>query len=69
MTTFRQYYDSLTTAQRADIAKRAGTKPIYLYQIAAGVRRPSPAMAKSLHEASGFAVSLHTLRPDVWEAA
>lgn len=69
MTTFRQYYDSLTTAQREDIAKRAGTKPIYLYQIAAGVRKPSPDMAKRLHQASGFAVSLNTLRPDVWDAA
>ena len=69
MTTFREYYDALSTAQRAEIANRADTKPIYLYQIAAGVRKPSPDMAKRLHAATGFAVSLHALRPDVWDAA
>lgn len=69
MTTFREYYDSLSVAQRAEIAKRADTQPIYLYQIAAGLRRPSPDMAKRLHQATGFAVSLHALRPDVWDAA
>jgi DNA-binding transcriptional regulator YdaS (Cro superfamily) len=69
MTTFRDYYASLTVAQRAEIAARAETRPIYLYQIATGVRRPSPEMAKKLHQATGFAVSLHALRPDVWDAA
>lgn len=69
MTTFREYFDSLTTAQRAEIAKRADTDPVYLYQIAVGLRRPSPGLAKRLHEASGFVVSLHALRPDVWDAA
>jgi DNA-binding transcriptional regulator YdaS (Cro superfamily) len=69
MTTFRDYYNGLSVAQRAEIAKRADTAPIYLYQIASGVRRPSPEMAKKLHHATGFAVSLHALRPDVWDAA
>lgn len=69
MTTFRDYYSSLSAAQRTEIANRADTKPIYLYQIAAGLRKPSPDMAKRLHAASGFAVSLHALRPDVWDAA
>ena len=69
MTTFSDYYNSLTVPQRLEIAKRAEAAPIYLYQIANGLRRPSPAMAKRLHEASGFAVSLHALRPDVWDAA
>ena len=67
MTTFRRYYDSLTPAQRTDIAARANTKPIYLYQIATGVRKPSPDMAKRLHAASGFAVPLASLRPDIWD--
>jgi DNA-binding transcriptional regulator YdaS (Cro superfamily) len=69
MTTFRDYYNALTVAQRAEIAERAKTQPIYLYQIATGVRRPSTDMAKRLHQATGFAVSLHSLRPDVWESA
>ena len=69
MTTFTDYYNALNQAQRQEIARRAGTKAIYLYQIAAGIRRPSPAMAKKLHEASGFVVPLHGLRPDVWDAA
>lgn len=69
MTTFKEYHDQLTVHQRAEIAKRAETTPIYLYQIANGLRRPSTDMAKRLHQATGFAVSLHTLRPDVWDAA
>lgn len=69
MTTLRAYYDALSTEQRAAIADRAGTKPIYLYQLAYGYRAPSPEMAKRLHEATGYAVPLHALRPDIWDAA
>ena len=69
MTTFRDYFDNLTTAQKEEIARRAGTRPIYLYQIAAGLRRPSTDLAKKIHHASGFTVSLNALRPDVWDAA
>lgn len=69
MTTFADYYEALSTAQKLEIARRANTAPIYLYQIARGLRKPSPDMAKRLHSASGFVVSLHALRPDVWDAA
>jgi DNA-binding transcriptional regulator YdaS (Cro superfamily) len=69
MKTFREYHAALSPAQRAEIAKRANTKAIYLYQIATGVRQPSPDMAKRLNKATGYAVSLHALRPDIWDAA
>lgn len=69
MTTLRQYYDALSVEQRAAIAARAGTKPIYLYQLAYGYRQASPAMARKLHEATGYAVPLHAMRPDIWDAA
>lgn len=35
------------------VCEAAGTKPIYLRQLATGFRRPSPRMAKRLAEASG----------------
>lgn len=69
MTTLRQYYDALSAEQRAEIATRAGTRPIYLYQLAYGYRKPSPNMAKRLHQATGFAVPLSVLRPDIWDVA
>ena len=56
----------LLIADRKLLAKAVGTVPAYLYQIAAGHRKPSAALARKIHEATSGAVSLHSLRPDVW---
>lgn len=50
------------------VALKAGTKFVYLSQIACGHRKPSPALAKALVEASDGALTLHELRPDIYEA-
>jgi len=56
----------LLIADRKLLATAAGTNAAYLYQIASGRRKPSAALAKKIHEATNGAVSLHSLRPDVW---
>lgn len=50
------------------LANAAGTTPAYLYQIATERRKPSAALAKRIHIASSGAVSLHSLRSDVWDS-
>ena len=56
----------LLIADRKLLAKSVGVVPAYLYQIANGYRKPSAKLAKKIHEATNGAVSLHSLRPDVW---
>ncbi len=56
----------LLIADRNLLAKTVGTIPAYLYQIATGRRKPSAQLAKRIHEATMGAVTLHSLRPDVW---
>lgn len=41
----------LTPKERRDLADRAGTNPVYLYQCGAGLRQPSPDLAKRLMRA------------------
>lgn len=41
----------LTPQERRDLADRAGTNPVYLYQCGAGLRQPSPDLAKRLMRA------------------
>lgn len=48
------------------VAETAGTKPIYLRQIANGHRQPSFAMALRLEEATSGTVTKSDLRPDIW---
>lgn len=57
----RAYLDAVgeDAAEAACIA--AGTKLVYLKQIAAGVRRPSPELAEKLVEASGGRLDFKTL--------
>lgn len=50
------------------LAHKAGTKYVYFYQIACGHRKPSPALAKALVEASGGELTLTELRPDIYDA-
>lgn len=64
-----QYFLSLPSAQaREDFARRCGSRKMYFHQLACrkSNRRPSPALAKRIHEESGGAVDLHELRPDIW---
>lgn len=62
----KQYLSELTPEQRQDLAERAGTSPAYLVQLAGAHRKPSPAMARALVEASNNKLSLENLRPDIW---
>ena len=52
--------------QKRLVAQRAGTKLVYLEQIASGVRRPSPRLCKGLLIAEPR-LTLSSLRPDIAE--
>lgn len=41
----------LTPQERRDLAEKAGTNQMYLYQCGAGIRQPSPELAKRLMRA------------------
>lgn len=56
----------LLIADRKLLAKAVGICPAYLYQIATERRQPSAQLARRIHEATSGAVSLHSMRPDVW---
>jgi DNA-binding transcriptional regulator YdaS (Cro superfamily) len=58
--------DYLLIADRKLLADAVGTIPAYLYQIATGRRKPSAQLARRIHEATQGAVTLESLRPDVW---
>ena len=47
------------------LAQRAGTRLIYLKQIAWGLRRPSAELALRLEHASGGLLAAYELRPDL----
>jgi transcriptional regulator with XRE-family HTH domain len=56
------------TGKRQELAGRLGISKNYLWQVATGNagRRPSPKLAKRIHEETLGVVSLETLRPDIW---
>jgi DNA-binding transcriptional regulator YdaS (Cro superfamily) len=56
--------------QRRALAKRVGTSPEYLWQIATGWndRKAGPAMAQKIDAATGGKISKSELRPDLWPA-
>lgn len=56
----------LLIADRKLLASSVKTIPAYLYQIATGRRQPSATLARRIHDATQGAVSLESLRPDVW---
>jgi DNA-binding transcriptional regulator YdaS (Cro superfamily) len=62
----KAYLDDLEPEQREAFAKRAGTSPAYLLQLAGKHRAPSPKLAKALVAASRNRLSLEALRPDIW---
>lgn len=57
---------SLFPDQLEVVAETAGTKPIYLRQIANGHRQPSFSMAMAIEAATSGTVSKSDLRPDIW---
>lgn len=61
------------TARRAELARRLGTSPDYLWQLGVGWRgkRPSPELAQAIDRETAtwgrkFRVRKETLRPDLW---
>ena len=63
--TLRELLDVLTPEEKRSLAARAQTEYIYLFQLAAGARTPSPKLAKRLVEADSR-LTLPELRPDIW---
>lgn len=45
------HISELTIKERTDLAEKAKTKPVYLYQIGKGIRSPSVKLAKRLMDA------------------
>ena len=62
----KTFISTLSPDGKRDFAARAGTTVAHLIQLAGGHRQPSPDMAKRLAKASGGAIKLHDLRPDIW---
>ena len=58
---------TMTPAERETLAAAAGTAPVYLWQIAKGLRSPSPKLARRLVEVEPR-LTLAGLRPDIWPA-
>jgi hypothetical protein len=63
----RQFLDEYGTAEARRVAEAAGTKLIYIQQIAGNHRTPSPEMAYALVKASGNRMTMRCLRPDLAE--
>ena len=59
------------TDRRRQLAERTKSNPSYLWQIATGRRRASPALAREIEDATAeigpTTVRKESLRPDLWE--
>ena len=64
----KSYIMSLSNSELQDIATAAGTKPVYLKQIANGHRQPSPQLALKLSNVTNGLLRLTEMRPDVFPA-
>ena len=64
--TLKQYLSALTIEERIQFADRAGTRVQYLYHLKGGHRKAGPALARRMVVASGGALSLGDVRPDLW---
>lgn len=56
----------IKTHGRIVLAKDAGTKPIYIYQIAFGYRKAGFKLAMRIERATKGIVNRHDLRPDIF---
>lgn len=63
----KQYITQNGCGSAARLAKAVGMNPLYLSQITTGRRKPSAAMAGRIAKATGFQVSLESLRPDIYK--
>ncbi|KGK59597.1 hypothetical protein NC00_01375 [Xanthomonas cannabis pv. phaseoli] len=68
MDTLRSYLTTLTPAEQADYAVRAGTSIGYLRKAMSKGQRFDGGLVRQLHVQSQGAVSLTELRPDIWPA-
>lgn len=68
MDTLRSYLSTLSPADQADYARRAGTSIGYLRKALSVGQRFDGALVRQLHIQSGGEVSLTELRPDIWPA-
>ncbi|MEA9605738.1 hypothetical protein QY702_04550 [Xanthomonas campestris pv. plantaginis] len=69
MDTLRSYLTTLTPAEQADYAVRAGTSIGYLRKAMSKGQRFDGGLVRQLHVQSRGAVSLTELRPDIWPPA
>ena len=61
----KQYITENGRGSAARLAKQANINRMYLCQITTGRRKPSAAMAERIARATGFVVSIESLRPDI----
>lgn len=66
MDTLRTYLSTLSPAEQAEYAKRAGTSIGYLRKALSKGQRFDGGLVRQLHLKSHGAVSLTELRPDIW---
>jgi hypothetical protein len=45
---FKHFYESLTSQEKGQLAERAGTHPVYLWQLAKGKRRAGASLIERL---------------------
>lgn len=62
----KDFLASLPHGERKAFATRVGTSYPYLYQIAHGLRTPSPEFCRRLIQADDR-LTLADLRPDIWD--
>ncbi len=64
--TLNDYWLRLNARQRTDFVGRCSTTSSYIDQIRGGHRQPSGKLAQALHVQSGYTITLHSLRPDLY---
>lgn len=66
MSTFKDYWLALPTAEREALASRCGYSPLYLRNLAYGTRKASPLLAAVLERETGGKVTRKDFFPDNW---
>lgn len=67
-TSFKHFYDGLTPKERGDLADRAGTHPVYLWQLAKGKRRAGASLIERLMAADNR-ITFQMMRTPIDDAA
>jgi len=62
----RTYLESLPYGAKAKLAREIGIDPPFLYQLAVGIRSIPAARVLAIEQATGYRVSRHELRPDLY---